>query len=124
MSAYLTTTEPVPDAGETDSGDGDTAEQADSGDTATDEPETAQTDLPMDSTLHALGSETVVYVRPPGGSSTLGLYEACSASSELLQNMIENSQVEILRAGDTWCEIIYFDQLGYCLRDGLSFFED
>jgi stage II sporulation protein D len=116
MSAYLTTTDPYADS--------DTEETETTSDSDTSGDADSDTDLPMDTTLHTLDQETIVYVRPPAGSSTLGLYEACSESSELLQNMAADSEVEIVRAGDTWCEVIYNDQLGYCLRDGLSFFED
>ena len=121
LSAYLTTTEPAADAG-TDSGDdtgaGDEPDSGDAGEPASD------TELPMDPTLHTPDQEFVVYVRPAAGATTLGLYEACSEASGLLQNMTANSEVEILRAGVTWCEVLYRDQMGYCLRDGLSFFED
>jgi len=133
MSAYLTTVDPnaESDTEEIDTSDtSDTSEPSDEsdtgGDTETDDTEETQSDseLPMDSTLHTPDQEVLVFVRPPAGESTLGLYEACSESSELLQHMLADSEVEIIRAGDTWCEIIYNDQLGYCLRDGLSFFED
>lgn len=107
MSEYLTTTQPS----------GDT-ESSDTGDTST------QEEPPMDSTLHEQSRQIFVYVRPSGDSTTIPLYDACSEDSDLLYNMMENSQVEIIRAGDTWCEVLYFDQQGYCLRDGLSFFEE
>jgi stage II sporulation protein D len=107
LSEYLTTTEPDAGTGNSESGNTDTGDE-----------------LPMDPTLHKLSQETLVFVRPAAGSTTLALYEACSEDSELLQNMPENSQLEIVQAGDTWCEVIYTDQSGYCMRDSLSFFED
>lgn len=112
MSEYLTTTQP-------------TAETitASSGDTGEDNTGTSDTTT-LDPTLHEPGNEIFVYVRPAAGSTTLSLYEACSESSELIARMLENSEIEIIQVGDTWCEVLYFEQQGYCLRDGLSFFEE
>ncbi len=115
LSAYLVTTDPS------------AAEAADvDGETTTDDADSAGSDdeLPMDSTLHEPDHEIIVYIRPPGGATTLELFDACSQDSELLQDMTENTAVEIIQVGDTWCEIIYLDQSGFCLRDGLSFFAE
>ncbi|MFH1880511.1 MAG: SH3 domain-containing protein, partial [Bacillota bacterium] len=113
MSEYLTTAQPTASPEPTA-----TPDTGDSGETDTGD------DVTMDPTLHEPSREIIVYVRPPAGSATLALYEACLEDSEILQDMIENSEVEIVRVGDTWCEVIYMDQLGYCMRDGLSFFEE
>ncbi len=115
LSAYLTTTKPSA-AGDADTA-GDAAAEEDDNSESADQP-------PMDSTLHSPSHQIIVYIRPPGGAAALGLFDACSEDAELLQNMTENTEVEIIRVGDTWCEIIYQDQSGYCLRDGLSFFAE
>ena len=116
VARYLTTTKP-------------TTVSATAAPTATPAPdsggsETADEEITLDSTLHDPGREITVYVRPPAGQSTLSLYDECSESGTVLKNMPEGDQVEIVMAGDTWCEVIYDNQQGYCKRDGLSFFED
>jgi len=116
MTAYLTTTKPDVTAQESAAiSEEDTQEESN------DETDTA---LPMDSTLHTLSTEITAYVRPPASYAALGLYEACSESSDLLTSMYEGETVNIVRAGDTWCEVEYGNRQGYCLRDGLSFFEE
>lgn len=114
VSKYLTTTKPAATAAPT------ATPKPDSGD-ANDEEEEEKT---LDPTLRDLGREITVYVRPPAGASVLSLYDECSESGGVLKSMPEGSEVEIVLAGDTWCEVIYNDQQGYCKRDGLSFFED
>ena len=96
---------------------------------ATSTPETggsepAETQKALDSTLRDPGRVIRVYVRPPAGHAALTLYDECSESGKALKNMPEGSEVEIVMAGETWCEVVYNDQQGYCKRDGLSFFED
>ena len=112
MSEYLTTTQPSADTVSADSED-----TGEDGTSISDE-----TDL--DPTLHEPNHEIFVYVRPSAGATTLPLYELCAEDSDLIAHMQENSQVEIIRVGDTWCEVLYNEQQGYCLRDGLSFFEE
>lgn len=117
LSAYLTTTQPDTTAAGEESTEDSTGDTAESEEDTTTEEET----LPMDATLRTISGDVTAYVRPPAGDATLGQYEACSESSELLNAMGEGSEVEVVRVGDTWCEIIYHEQLGYCLRDGLSY---
>ncbi len=118
MSEYLTTTQP---SAETVSAAAE--DTGDTGDSEEEEPATADA-ATEDPTLHEPSHEIFVYVRPSAGSTTLPLYEACAEDSGLVAHMQENSQVEIIRVGDTWCEVLYSEQQGYCLRDGLSFFEE
>ena len=132
MSEYLTTVQPPsqPDEGETDNPDDPAVEPETPADSPDDQSGTGDAGeeeepaLPMDSTLRKPATDIVVYVRPPAGYAALGLYEACSDACELLASMEENAEVEVTRAGNTWCEVIYGEQQGYCLRDGLSFFAD
>ena len=109
VSKYLSTTKPAqpaqtPSGGSSDTGPSDTK--------------------PMDPTLHTPAKEIFVYVRPPSGNAAIGLYDACSESAALLHTIPQDSQVEVIRAGDTWCEVRMGNMQGYCLRDGLSFFAE
>ncbi len=78
----------------------------------------------LDPTLQTVSKKTVVYIRPAAGQATLKLYDECKESAKVLESMPESSEVEVLQAGSVWCEVRYENQQGYCLRDGLSFFED
>jgi stage II sporulation protein D len=110
VSKYLSTTKPTQTAASTaspDSSDSSSAEKT------------------LDPTLREVDKEIIVYVRPPAGQATLKLYDECLENATVLKSMPEDSEVEIIQAGDTWCEVLYDNnQKGYCLRDGLSFFEE
>ena len=122
LSKYLTTTEPAQDTTSDDSSDdGDTSG---SDDTGSDDSSYDSNEPVLDPTLHEPDHEIIVYARPPAGDSTLALYEECSESSAVVANIAENSEVEITMVGETWCEIDYNGKQGYCIRDGLSFFEE
>jgi len=117
LSEYLTTTEP---SKETETGD-----SSDGGDSSADDSSSGEEEEPvLDPTLYEPDHEIIVYVRPPAGNTTLAMYEECSVSSDVLAKMAENSEVEIIMVGETWCEVDYNGKQGYCVRDGLSFFEE
>ncbi len=130
ISAYLTTTNPntVSSTAEStaDTGGASTGDTGDSDDSDTEDAAIAEEEpsLPMDSTLHEPDILILVFIRPPAGYAGLGLYTACSESSERLDIMPEGAEVEIVQVGTTWCEVLFEEQQGYCLRDGLSYFEE
>lgn len=124
LTEFLTTTEPDPDTGdETQTGDAQDTGDSENNTDDTGDSETSAT-IVLDATLHEPNHEIFVFVRPAGGATTLALYEECSESSERITNMAEDSQVEVIQVGTIWCEVLYFEQQGYCLRDGLSFIEE
>ena len=125
VAAYLTTKEPSQNADTGDSSNNeDTSDSSDSSDDTSTSNDTSAEKPILDSTLYEPDHEIIVYIRPPAGSSVLALYTECSDSSDLLATMTENSAVEILMVGETWCHIEYNGKQGYCIRDGLSFFAE
>jgi len=108
VSKYLSTTKPSQT----------TAPSTNPSDSALNEEKT------LDATLRDVNKTIVVYVRPPAGASALKLYDECAESGTALKSMPEGSEVKIIMAGDTWCEVEFDNQTGYCIREGLSFFEE
>ncbi len=63
-------------------------------------------------------------ISPENAATTLALWSQCSQeTSAKLLDMLAGTQVQVLRRGDTWSEIVYYQLQGYCLTAGLSFLE-
>lgn len=125
MTAYLTTTRPAELAGATT--------QATQTATATDSTATAQTATPMpsptptasaaadeDPTLRAPDAPLYATITPKDSAATLPLWVACRQDQGRLLDMLAGAQLQVLRRGDTWCEVLYFEQKGFCLTEGLT----
>ncbi|NLI22588.1 MAG: SH3 domain-containing protein [Clostridiales bacterium] len=120
MTAYLTTTKPseVSETAADTSGD-DLSADTDTGTTDTGD-STAEATVTEDPTLQAPETALYAYVTPLNAAVTHPLWEACTQEKGRLLDMLANSQVQVLRRGDTWCEVLYFTLKGYCLTEGLT----
>jgi uncharacterized protein YgiM (DUF1202 family) len=118
MTAYLTTSKPAElTATTTAAATATTASAA----TAT---ATAAATATEDPTLHTPETEQYALISPPNGDTTLYLYRACSTGSELLMEMLAGLQTQVLRLGDDWCEVLYFEQKGFCRTEGLTLIDN
>ncbi len=110
MTAYLTTTKPAELAVAT-------APAAPTAAPATAVPAATVTEDP---TLRAPETEQYAQISPANGNATLYLWAACSNKSELLMEMLAGLEVQVLRVGNDWCEVLYFGQTGFCDTEGLT----
>ena len=110
MTAYLVKTQPAElGAGSATTTDNATASPATTA-TATEDP-----------TLQAPSQTLYATITPKNGAITLPMWSLCAQQqSAWLLDMLRDCQVEVLRKGDTWCEVLYFEQKGYCLTEGLT----
>ncbi|MEA4927261.1 MAG: SH3 domain-containing protein [Candidatus Limiplasma sp.] len=114
MTTYLVTTQPAELTSQTTAPTATPATADSAVATATPTPGPVE-----DPTMKTPATELYAYVTPPDDGNTLPLYPACTQANSLL-DMIRNSMVQVLRQGDTWCEVLYFDQKGFCLTGGLT----
>jgi SpoIID/LytB domain protein len=112
MTAYLTTTRP-----------------AEATTAATSTAQTAETQAPQaatpteDPTLYVPDITLPATITPRAGGTTLTLWAACTQETGQLMEMLAGAQVQVVRVGETWCEVVYFGQTGFCLREGLTLLE-
>ena len=121
-TAYLTTVKPAELASvdTTDNADTDTATT----DTTTSDATTANTTTyPEDTTFAAPIKTLYAIVTPTTDEDTLTLWQACSEQSLLMLDMLADSTVQVIRKGDTWCEVLYYNAQGFCLTKGMTFVE-
>ena len=116
MTAYLTTSKPA-ELTATATSTATTAVTA----TAT---ATAVASTTEDPTLRAPDTEQYALISPPNGAATLYLYKSCSTGSELQMEMLAGLQVQVLRLGNDWCEVLYFEQEGFCRSEGLTLIDN
>jgi len=76
-----------------------------------------------DPTLKAPDQTLYATITPKDGAETLSLQTTCVQSDGWLLEMIAGSQVQVLRKGNNWCEVMYFGQPGFCLTEGLTMIE-
>ncbi len=125
MTAYLTTTRPAELVGattqatQTDTATASTATTQTSTSTPTPTP-TANTTTDEDPTLKAPDAPLYATITPKDSAATLPLWVACSQDQGRLLDMLAGAQLQVLRRGDTWCEVLYFEQKGFCLTEGLT----
>ncbi|MCL1854828.1 MAG: SH3 domain-containing protein, partial [Clostridia bacterium] len=74
-----------------------------------------------DPTLKAVEREMHAWVSPVDSQPVIGLWPECAEQGKPQANMLPGAQVTVLMAGDTWCQIKYFDATGYCLKKHLNF---
>lgn len=124
MTCYISLTEPTELAASTASTQTTDNTATDTSDTttnsSTDTGAATTTTVAEDSTLVAPATTLYATVTPIATASTLPLWEACTESDGWLLEMIKDTQVQVLRKGDTWCEVTYYNQTGFCLTKGLT----
>jgi len=114
MTAYLTTTVPAELSTTTTA-----TPTANTRTTATATPTLTPT-IALDPTLQTPTTTLYANVTPKDNAVTLPLWESCTQDNGHLLDMLTNSQVQVLMHGDTWCQVLYFTQTGYCLTEGLT----
>lgn len=114
MTAYLTTVQPS----ELSATATPTAALASA--TPTPTPSPAAGAGTEDATLQAPSAALYAVVAPPRGGDTYPLWAECTQERGRLLDMIAGAQVQVVRKGDTWCEVLYFELTGYCLTEGLT----
>ncbi len=133
MTAYLTTVKPaeLTVGGDTETAAptaGATQEPTQPATTGTPEPTITNTPTPAgtvaeDPTLAAPENVLLAQVTPPDSAATLSLWASCTEQTGWLMDMIQLTQVTVVRKGDTWCEVNYYGQIGFCLTKGLTMLE-
>ncbi|NLV59552.1 MAG: SH3 domain-containing protein [Clostridiales bacterium] len=111
ISSYLTHTDPnavVAAAAITESGSGA------SGDSSPDSDGSI-----LDPTLMDVAQETFAWVSPGVDAGPVYLWPQCNQEGEPLAVLPGEVQVRVLQLGQNWCQVIYQDNVGYCLTDSL-----
>ena len=109
MTEYLTTTDPA------------TAKTVEP--TAT--PAPTQTKAPEtvadDPTLRNADNDCYAIVVPKAEKNKQSIYAACSEKSNVIEEIEAQSKVQLLRIGDTWCEVALEDgKVGFCPTECLE----
>lgn len=129
------------DESDADTGDGETADETDTGsdETALEEAaaaeETGDTteedsadgestgEAAEDPTLTTPDTTLYATVTPVNSAVALTLWESCTDQTGWLLDMASGKQVQVIRQGDTWCEVRYLNTQGFCLTEGLTMIE-
>lgn len=120
MAAYLTTEKPAELAVAPTAAPAETNAAATATPTPTPTQATSETGV-EDATLRATATALYALVAPADGSDTYPLWAECTQERGRLLDMIAGAEVQVVRKGDTWCEVIYFELTGFCLTGGLTF---
>ncbi len=76
-----------------------------------------------DPTLTAPDTTLYATVTPVNNAVALTLWESCTNQTGWLLDMAAGKQVQVIRSGDTWCEVRYLNTQGFCLTEGLTMIE-
>lgn len=120
MTAYLTTTKPSEISASATATSTMVTETTATTTTTVIPTPTPPPSIVLDPTLQTPSATLYAYVTPKDSAVTLPLWEGCTEEKGRLLDMLTNSQVQILLQGDTWCQVLYFTQKGYCLTEGLT----
>ncbi|MCE5344341.1 MAG: SH3 domain-containing protein, partial [Eubacteriales bacterium] len=102
----------------------DTSTSADSTDDTTADESTGDTqNVPEDPTLAVPDTETYALITPLADATSLSLWTSCTDQSGWMMEIPQNSVAQVLRVGDTWCEVRYSNQTGFCTTEGLTLIE-
>lgn len=80
----------------------------------------AQYNAMRDVTMKMLQTPVLGQVKP-GYDTVVKLYVGCSGNATVVDNMNSNEYVVIKAVGNEWCQVLYEDTTGYCLRNKLEF---